>query len=226
LTAVISFVLGALGQYLIERIADDAISSVSPDIEIQIGTPLEPNFSVVVPKTVRLESVRIPFEADAIDRWATNSGGGPAGESVVGLTVWGNKDRPIILTGVRATIGECRPAPPWVLIQRTGGGEIGTRLIKIDLDSEDLDGVPFEDQVTGEDFRFPLQVSKSEAERFQIATSTSKDCTFDIELGYEDGGNVTYRRVGTFRVLSSSQTVEVFHWKQGDDGMATVERGE
>lgn len=215
LTAIVTFVATALGQYAIGRVADQALIPLTADVEVEMSTPLNVDGSVLVPPTTTIPGGPVPQYPDLVNRWAVNSGGGPANFAQTSLTVWGRVDRPIILSGLRATNVRCQAAPPWTYIHVWGGGDVLERRLRINLDSGDTDAIPVENAVTGKKFSFPLQVSKSDVEVFSIDIAVAKsDCTYQLELGYQQSGSVKYIPVGTgpYRLTSSSNAARHFNW--------------
>ena len=172
------------------------------------------DMSLMVPPTTNLTALNMPRDREIVYRWAVNNGGAPANVVTATLTVWGNKDRPTILVGIRAVNVHCQEAPAWTFIYPLGGGEIGERMVSIDFDSASLDARPVEDEITGEVFKFPLQVSRSDIERFRIRGATKSDCSYQLELGYEEAGTVKYVAAGSgpYRVISSSRASEKYRW--------------
>jgi hypothetical protein len=222
MTAVLTFLATTLGGWAITRIADRVVSDLSPEVSIDMTTPLHDNLSVSVPPTTDLTNVRIPSDPQVAYQWAVNQGGGPANVVTASLTVWGNKDRPIVLTGIRARNVHCEPVPQWPHIYPLGGGEIGERMVEIDLDSGNLNAMPVENAVTGEVFQFPLQVTKSEVEAFRILVSAlNSNCTYQLELGYREDGTTKYVPIGAgpYRVISSSQASTTYRWTEVDPAL-------
>ena len=134
LTAVVTFVATALGQHVIGRLADEAAAPFTPEVGIEMTTPLNVDGSVVVPPATTIPKDAVSQDPGLVHRWAVNNGGGPANCLSIGLTVWGNVDRPIILSGVRATNVHCQAAPAWTYIHTWGGGDIAERRLNINLD--------------------------------------------------------------------------------------------
>lgn len=225
LTAVITFLATTLGAYGVERVADTIGARLTSDLAVEVIPPYAPDLAVVVPSTVDLTLVKAPNDSLHVTRWALNNGGAPAGHAETSLTVWGTKDRPTILRGVRATDVRCQAASGFTSINGYGGGDIGERLLTIDLDAGDHEAVPTKNQLTGELFTFPLQVSPTDVERFRvnIATATS-DCRFRLEIGYERRGTVRYVPVNheTYRVVSAVNAEATYSWQPRSDGDETL----
>ena len=227
LTAAVTALITFFGQYALTKATDQVVTSASSDLRIEMTGTGDPAYSVVVPSIDQPESVRVPYNAEAIALWARNNGGGPANAVLVEMTVWAREDRPMTLRGVRARINKCQSAPAGAYVLPVGGGEVGTRLVRINLDSGDLEGKGVEDQVTGETFTFPLEVSRAEAERFRtMVVTATQDCDFDIEIGYDKGQEVKWTSVdhGSYRVVSSSNATASYKWVQEKDAeWATLE---
>ena len=229
-TAIVTFIATALGQYAVERIADRAVSDLVPEVGVDLVGPYNENLSVVVPPTTQFTGVIMDYSGMLANRWAVNNGGGPANDVSATLTVWGNVDRPILVRGIRATNINCQPAPSWEYLPTLGGGDVNERTVQIDLESGDPNAVPVEDELTGETFKFPLQVSRSDIEYFNIDIAVSdSDCTYQLELGYEETlGNVRYLLVGggPHRLISSARSSENYRWKfvDEDETKVTIER--
>lgn len=225
LTAIITFVCTTLAAYIIGRALDAVQSGISSDIEIDSGAQHGPDLNVMVPPLTELSSVAFPNDSELVTRWAVNVGGAPADYTEIILTIWGTKPRPLILSGLRASNVDCRPAPKFVHIPAFGGGDIGERLMRIDLDSGSTDAQPAENQLTGELFKFPLQVSQAEVERFRVSvTSRSSDCRFRLQVGYEHRGGIKWIDTSrtTYRVIASTNSVETYRWAPRSDGDETL----
>jgi hypothetical protein len=54
LTAIASFILGALGQYAVGHLADNFVGAVTSDVEAEMPTPMHQNLSVMIPPSTNL----------------------------------------------------------------------------------------------------------------------------------------------------------------------------
>lgn len=230
-TAVITFVITlvgtTIGQYFIEGVVDGVWDTLTTDIAWEgteaIGLP----FSVVVPTDPdgTLDSLDLPFSAEALALWAENRGGAPADMLEIPLTIWGSTDRPVLITGVRATEVRCSPAPAWAWIQSYGGGEVNERAARITLDSVEPNAIGLEDAATGEIFKFPLQVSRSELELIRIfAVADHSDCTFRLEIGSWESGEAIWHDAGSsYRVISPSNAVAQYRPSPSPDDRLSLD---
>ena len=225
LTAIITFLATTLAAYGVEQVADSVSTSLRSDLALEITPPVGANLAVMVPPSVDLSAVEAPNDDFFVTRWAINSGGAPATTAETTLTVWGTKDRPTIVRDVRATNVMCQAAPAYAGINGYGGGDIGERLLSIDLDAGGHSAVPTPNQLTGELFTFPLQVSPTDVERFRISVSTqTSDCRFRLKIGYEKRGRITYVPVSheTYRVISRANATTTYSWLPKTDGAETL----
>ncbi len=225
ITAAGTFLLTQTAGWVFSRVADQVATATTPELTIESSGPGTDALGIMVPRTPeQLSSVRLPDSG--VYRWAVEQGGGASNRVVVEITVWGNRDRSIVVSGIRASDVECRQPPPWTEIRPVGGGDLGARGVAIDLSGTNHDGRPTTDPVTGEaSFRFPLQVSRVEAERFVVLLSSDGECSSRLEVLYESGGQVKAQEVDDaghpFRAISSAAAAAAMAWtkESGSDGL-------
>lgn len=220
---VLTFLATQAGGWLFERVADDLAIAATPVITIDSSGPVAEPWNVVVPQRPA-DVAGALVRPEALTRWAVNRGGGPSTEVKVELTVWGNRDHPVLIEGVRATEVECVAAPVWTEIRATVGGAVPERRTIIELDSGSFDAMP---DPSGEQFRFPLQVSQSQLEYFTVRVTTeTSNCRFKLAVVIRDGGREKVVIVddygGYFRVVSPVASIEHMEWHAAEEeGMWT-----
>ena len=225
-SVVLTFLATQAGGWLFGRLADGLATAATPVISVDSSGPLAEPWNVVVPQhpdALTGSSV----QAEALTRWAINKGGGPASEVQVELTIWGNRDRPVLIEGLRAIEVDCVAAPAWTEITASVGGAVPERRTIIDLDSGSFTAEP---DPAGEPFRFPLQVSQSELEHFTVRAKTRvSSCTFKLAVVVRDAGREKLVVVdddgGAFRVVSPAASTAHMEWHATEDGLWTPTRG-
>lgn len=223
ITAVLTFLTTQALGWLFERIADDVATAASPVIVVDSSGPIAEPWDVVVPQPPEaLETAQV--RSGAMGRWALNQGGGPANAVKVDLTTWGNRDYPIRLDAIRASEVDCQPAPAWTIVEASVGGAVPERVVTIDLDSGNYDGVPASDPSLGVPFTFPLQVSRSSLELFSVRIHTAaSNCSFQLEILFRDNGEPQAYTIddngAPFRVVSPKAAAARMQWHLAEDGL-------
>jgi hypothetical protein len=128
--------------------------------------------------------------------WAKEMGGVDASASLIRVVVSGKANTPTLLQGLRVKLVERRPALDGTLLTYTGiGSAQSVRYIQVDLGKSP----PTLDYIGAEgkpEDHFPLRVSESEAEVFDIwAGSPRGDQSWYLELDYTAEGEQ-----GTMRI--------------------------
>ena len=221
-SVVATFFVTQAGGWLFGRVADGLATAATPVITVDSSGPLAEPWNVVVPQRPDAISGTL-VRSEALTRWAVNKGGGPSAEVKVDLTVWGNRDHPVLIEGLRAVEVDCVAAPPWTEITATVGGAVPERRTIIELDSGIYDATA---DPSGEPFQFPLQVSQSQLEYFTVRVKTkTSSCQFKLAVVVRDGGRQKLVVVddygGSFRVVSPAARTEHMEWHVTEDGFWT-----
>lgn len=168
------------------------IGTAGPPVKVQVITDLArfesetahyPDY--VVPRAIG--DVPAPPDEDATDArwaWAHGMGGIDANTTFVRLVIESSSDDPVILQNARVKVVERRPPltrGAFITDDGRGAGQ-SVRYFQADLDAATFTYVGTSG---GPEARFPLRVSRTEQEVFDVLVSTETcDCDWVVELEY------------------------------------------
>ena len=174
------------------------VGTADPPVNVQVITDLArfdseaahyPDY--VVPRVIG--DVPAPPDEDATDArwaWAHGMGGVDANTTFVRLVVESSSDDPVILQNARVKVVERRPPltrGAFITDDGRGAGQ-SVRYFEANLDA---DTFTYVGTSGGPEARFPLRVSRTEQEVFDLLVSTATcDCDWVVELEYTAGDEV------------------------------------
>jgi hypothetical protein len=153
-------------------------------------------------------------------RWAHDLGGVDASSSLMRVTIAGEEAAPVILQGLRVRVAERRPPLPGSLISYFGvGAPQSVRYVQVDL-STDPPGWEFIGQEGRPEEHFPLRVSASETEVFDVQAGQARgDVSWYLELEYTADGEPGVVRIDDdgkpFRTTEIASVAEGYGWLEG-----------
>lgn len=227
--ALLSFTCGAFATLAIERSVDATTDILTPDLHVSLfADPSSfPSFDVVLPGGAERYVGRVVHRNSGteVTRWAEAEGGAAADRVTFDLEVFGKVDHPVIITGVTAS-AKCVKAPADATLVALGqAGPIFGRVVEIDLDKGDMEGTPIATDDVGT-WNFPLQVSRSEAERIVIIAKTKRQCTFNAKVAYSSAGTASVATVShdgePFRVTGSERAKDQLAWTIAGDNVTVT----
>jgi hypothetical protein len=200
--AIFSAVVASAVSYFVgpgfwERV-EGWIGTADPPVQVQVITDLArfdseaahyPDYVL----TRAIEDVPAPPDENATDArwaWAHGMGGVDANTTFVRLVVESSSDETVILQNARVKVVERRaPLTRGVFITDDGrGAGQSVRYFEADLDANTF---TYMGTSGGPEARFPLRVSGTEQEVFDLLVSTAAcDCDWVVELEYTAGDDV------------------------------------
>jgi hypothetical protein len=222
--SAMSYFIGADFWQGVER----KVGTAGPPVQITTITDLDrfhsdlghfPEFIVDRPidKVSRPPSGNTP---DGRYGWAKEMGGVDASASLIRVVVSGKANTPTLLQGLRVKLVERRPPLDGTLLTYTGiGSAQSVRYIQVDLGKSPPTLDYIGDEGKPED-HFPLRVSESEAEVFDIWAGTPRgDQSWYLELDYTADGEQGSIRIDDdgkpFRTVQVSSRDDSYFWFGG-----------
>lgn len=204
------------------RIGDSISDGITDDLKVHLFTE---------PAPIRAMSIVVPREAEVVfgyhgensgvaaTAWAESIGGGAADGVSFDLELFGTVDHPVIITGIDAeSVCHSGRGDVWHVLP-PGAGPFQAKPVRIDLDRVPAAGVPEPEQLfdgAEQPWTFPLQVSKSEAERLTVLAESRRDCEFVLWVRFSSAGENERLKVDhrgqPFRVLTSTQAERSLYW--------------
>ena len=173
----------------VDRFSGEAVGSGGGPAQTRTGAVHAPEFLVPRP----LDQIGPPpsgKNAEGRYAWAHDMGGVDAWDTLIRVVISGKSASPVLLEDLNINVISRRHPPSGTYISYTGlGAAVGTRFVDVDLDSQPPRWQFIGDNSQPTDNPFPLQVTDTEVEVFDIEATTSRcDCTWTAELLYSADG--------------------------------------